>query len=272
MKMSAAPTAPPLRHPGESQKCPGRHRNPGDNEPPPQSGPFSRRKLPRPTEPGNPPTSQSAGRLKRSARRAKPGGVSFYGYRWYDPLTGRWPSRDPIEERGGVNLYGCVQNDGVNRWDLLGMASPECIEASLAALEQGQKLLKELLKYDPIEDAKGGHVHAYGITKPGGHYKEIKDLQRGLKNKLKTAYEKCKDDDDKPDKRPMPYRTLNELANKPIQVPPGIVGAPGDPGGIQPFSSDEFIFVGLGGAALKLVNATGKCVIVLWEGAMAGAH
>jgi hypothetical protein len=37
-----------------------------------------------------------------------------------DPLTGRWPSRDPIEEDGGVNLYGFVGNDGVNDWDYLG--------------------------------------------------------------------------------------------------------------------------------------------------------
>jgi RHS repeat-associated protein len=48
-------------------------------------------------------------------------GVKFYGYRWYDPVTGRWPSRDPIEERGGINLYGFVGNDGANKWDILGM-------------------------------------------------------------------------------------------------------------------------------------------------------
>ena len=30
----------------------------------------------------------------------------YYGYRYYDPVKGRWPSRDPIAERGGVNLYG----------------------------------------------------------------------------------------------------------------------------------------------------------------------
>ena len=47
-------------------------------------------------------------------------GVTYYGYRYYDPVTGRWPSRDPIGERGGVNLYGFVGNDGVNSWDLLG--------------------------------------------------------------------------------------------------------------------------------------------------------
>ena len=28
-----------------------------------------------------------------------------------------WPSRDPIGELGGLNLYGFVGNDGVNRWD-----------------------------------------------------------------------------------------------------------------------------------------------------------
>ena len=36
-------------------------------------------------------------------------------------MTGRWPSRDPIEERGGVNLYGFVMNASVNHVDLLGL-------------------------------------------------------------------------------------------------------------------------------------------------------
>lgn len=38
-----------------------------------------------------------------------------------DPVTGRWPSRDPIEEMGGINLYGMVGNDAVGRWDYLGL-------------------------------------------------------------------------------------------------------------------------------------------------------
>lgn len=45
----------------------------------------------------------------------------YYGYRYYDPTTGRWPSRDPIEENGGINLYGFVGNDGINRLDNLGL-------------------------------------------------------------------------------------------------------------------------------------------------------
>jgi RHS repeat-associated protein len=48
-------------------------------------------------------------------------GLYYYGYRYYDPQTGRWPSRDPIEEQGGINLYGFLGNDGVNDWDFLGL-------------------------------------------------------------------------------------------------------------------------------------------------------
>jgi RHS repeat-associated protein len=46
--------------------------------------------------------------------------VRYYGYRYYDPVTGRWPSRDPIGERGGINLYGMVKNDTLNAVDVLG--------------------------------------------------------------------------------------------------------------------------------------------------------
>jgi hypothetical protein len=34
---------------------------------------------------------------------------------------GLWLTRDPIEEEGGVNLYGFVANDGVNEADYLGL-------------------------------------------------------------------------------------------------------------------------------------------------------
>lgn len=48
-------------------------------------------------------------------------GLYYYGYRWFDPLTGRWPSCDPMEEAGAVNLYGLIGNDSVNNVDLLGL-------------------------------------------------------------------------------------------------------------------------------------------------------
>ncbi len=48
-------------------------------------------------------------------------GLYYYGYRYYDPATGRWPSRDPIEEQGGINLYGMVGNNLLDKWDYLGL-------------------------------------------------------------------------------------------------------------------------------------------------------
>jgi RHS repeat-associated protein len=49
--------------------------------------------------------------------------VTVYGYRWYDPVTGRWPSRDPIGEMGGINLYGFVGNNGLSKIDKFGLIS-----------------------------------------------------------------------------------------------------------------------------------------------------
>jgi len=45
----------------------------------------------------------------------------YYLYRFYSPQLGRWINRDPIEENGGINLYGFVGNDGVGKFDILGL-------------------------------------------------------------------------------------------------------------------------------------------------------
>jgi RHS repeat-associated protein len=48
-------------------------------------------------------------------------GLVYYGHRFYSPWLGRFVNRDPIEEQGGPNLYAFCGNDGVNRYDVLGM-------------------------------------------------------------------------------------------------------------------------------------------------------
>jgi RHS repeat-associated protein len=48
-------------------------------------------------------------------------GHLYYGYRYYNPSTGRWLSRDPIGEIGGYNVYGGCANDFINKIDRLGL-------------------------------------------------------------------------------------------------------------------------------------------------------
>ena len=50
-----------------------------------------------------------------------PSGLNLTLYRAYNPALGRWLSRDPIGEAGGVNLYGYVENNPVNFVDSLGL-------------------------------------------------------------------------------------------------------------------------------------------------------
>ncbi len=47
-------------------------------------------------------------------------GLVYYGYRYYNPDIGRWVNRDPIGERGGVNLFGFVGNNPIDHLDYLG--------------------------------------------------------------------------------------------------------------------------------------------------------
>jgi RHS repeat-associated protein len=44
-----------------------------------------------------------------------------YGFRYYVPQLGVWPSRDPIGQRGGLNLYSITNNDIINKSDFLGL-------------------------------------------------------------------------------------------------------------------------------------------------------
>lgn len=60
---------------------------------------------------------QQPHRKNRPVTTQRVSGVHHYGYRYYDPVTGTWPSRDPIYEVGGINIYSFVGNDGVNYWD-----------------------------------------------------------------------------------------------------------------------------------------------------------
>ena len=82
----------------------------------------------------------------------------YYGHRYYDANTGRWLNRDPIVEKGGLNLYAMVSNNPIKYYDYLGR------EANSEKNNETGKKENSLGKYSE------GDVYfeaQYKITKPG---------------------------------------------------------------------------------------------------------
>jgi RHS repeat-associated protein len=76
-------------------------------------------------------------------------GLAYYGYRYYRADLGRWLNRDPIEEKGGLNLYGMVANDAVNRVDILGLefsGNYDISEGSLTLSDQTRTVKNGLFR------------------------------------------------------------------------------------------------------------------------------
>ena len=55
-----------------------------------------------------------------------PSGLYLTRYRAYDPRDGRWLSRDPVGESGGINLYAYVEGNPVSFIDPLGLEAELC--------------------------------------------------------------------------------------------------------------------------------------------------
>ncbi len=86
----------------------------------------------------------------------------YYGYRYYDPSTGRWLNCDPLGELGfetlrhgranllgdGPNLYAFVQNNPVDRTDSLGLA----ISSIDGAMEACMRLPTPAMQQECISD------------------------------------------------------------------------------------------------------------------------
>jgi RHS repeat-associated protein len=68
-------------------------------------------------------------------------GFIYYIHRYYGPRHGHWLSRDPMQEAGGLNLYGFVGNGGVGNIDKLGLlAFATMPEKILGKYDQGSEI------------------------------------------------------------------------------------------------------------------------------------
>ncbi len=72
-------------------------------------------------------------------------------FRPYDPALGRWLTRDPIGERGGLNLYGYSFNNPVNYWDPLGLDPGDSFKSADCAALDSSPLLNGLTEKEGVE-------------------------------------------------------------------------------------------------------------------------
>ena len=95
-------------------------------------------------------------------------GLVYYNYRYYTPEFGRWLSRDPIEEDGGVNNYLFCTNEPIKSIDILGMTTTVicacAAEPDLPKSDANKRALGE-----PAKTSKSGSCTPISIKDDDGN-------------------------------------------------------------------------------------------------------
>ena len=118
--------------------------------------------------------------------------MTHSAHAFYNPETGRWMNRDPIGERGGLNLYGMVGNDIVNKVDASGLL-PVIPTPQFAGGVQGQGMpgvtVKELTsRKGTCGDFAIGWAISLDRNAPcSGHI--VQEIKRNLKYTICTTNE-----------------------------------------------------------------------------------
>jgi len=88
-------------------------------------------------------------------------------------------SRDPIEEQGGVNLYGFVDNGGPSFWDRLGLKKPTY-----------EKALEILMSYKPVDYSESATA-IYAKVQGWLYGKHLDEIVRNLPEKDRRYRHSC---------------------------------------------------------------------------------
>jgi RHS repeat-associated protein len=115
-------------------------------------------------------------------------GWLYYGYRYLDTVNGRWVSRDPIGEEGGLNLYGYVGNSPTALLDPMGLCCESELKAWQDSIDDYRIKLKEhdqalkaiILQNKVVQLARGSFAAAVGL--------EYSEFLNVLKNCVGNSY------------------------------------------------------------------------------------
>jgi RHS repeat-associated protein len=108
----------------------------------------------------------------------------YYGYRYYNASTGRWLSRDPIQEQGGIDLYLFVSNQPLTLVDAVGLVTegaPCCCNYSTG---------KPLLAADLVASASG-----YDVTFTASN---VRNVAGGCYADVQAFWTTCYEGTDRP--------------------------------------------------------------------------
>jgi len=124
---------------------------------------------------GQPTRSTTNGSARADYRYAglfyhAPSGLYLTHYRAYDPVTARWLSRDPIEEGGGVNLYGYVGGNPINYTDPRGLYGQIFLAEFLMKNAMTNPTTSPMMRVGPFGPVCGSGSNASWI--PDGPWKE----------------------------------------------------------------------------------------------------
>lgn len=103
-------------------------------------------------------------------------GLYDFGGRFYSPFLCRWLNRDPLGERGGLNLYAFCRNDPVNNYDKDGCAyfAYRVLDSNLAkpfGIVQTDYLERKnwVVAHEQLYFEDGGEPHDIGYFKLDGN-------------------------------------------------------------------------------------------------------
>jgi hypothetical protein len=139
--------------------------------------------------------------------------VADYGYRYYDPLTGRWPSRDPIAEEAFFERYTSamkfsdkqamkdealkpaylfVLNDPTNGYDVHGLAGPIIPIGIVVGVVVGCAYPQFKAAWDRYPDSSDKFKHCWvscRISKTcGGAISQIAGFTKEVRDRLIAAF------------------------------------------------------------------------------------